>query len=660
MGIVGISFGSPTGGTGFDVSSTVSQIVANLQNIESPWKTQLTSLQTQDTVISSLGTLLSALSNDIGGLTDLTGVLASKEGSSSDPNVLALTSSSSSAVAGTHTIVVNSLASTASGFLDPINTAGSLAPISNASDVLGGSISLGVGSATPTVISLSSLPPANQNLAGLAAAINSSASGVSASVITTSAGSSLWLAPPAGKSLTATSAVTDGATTLAYTPPSPTAALTGSIGIQIGSAPVQTITLDSTDGSLSGLAAAINAAGIGVTAGVVTDANGSRLSLVSGTSGGGGNFTVTSTITDGTSTLGYNPAITGANASLVVDGVSISSASNTVSTAIPGVTFQLLAPSPITDTTPETVQVQIVNDNSAVVSSVAQFVSDYNSVISAVNLQETNTSSGAPEPLFGSPTLTQLQEQLLGAINSTSPPGALTAIANPSDTLAGSITIAASSGTPPAFPDPTTFTLSSLPPANQNLAGLAAAINNADIGVTANVTTVSGLSSLTLAPVGFGQTLRVTSAVTDGTSALAYTPPSDVNGLTSLGLSINDDGTISLDSNSLTTELNSDYSGVVNFFQNTNSWGVAFSNTLENLGTSSTTGSLSLALSSNSSIESALNQNVSSEQAVISAEQVSLTLALTSANEILQSIPAQINNINELYSSITGYQAPTG
>src|SRR5580698_8961474 len=129
MGTVGISFGSPTGGVGFDVSSTVSQIVANLQNVETPWKTQLTSLQAQDTAISSLGSLLSALSNDIGGLTDFTGVLAAKEGSSSDPSVLALTSSSSSAVAGTHTIVVNSLAATASGYLDSINTAGQLSPI---------------------------------------------------------------------------------------------------------------------------------------------------------------------------------------------------------------------------------------------------------------------------------------------------------------------------------------------------------------------------------------------------------------------------------------------------------------------------------------------------------------------------------------------------
>jgi len=59
MGTVGLSFGSPTSGAGFDVSSTVASIVSNLQNVETPWKSELTSLQAQDTAISSLGSLLS-------------------------------------------------------------------------------------------------------------------------------------------------------------------------------------------------------------------------------------------------------------------------------------------------------------------------------------------------------------------------------------------------------------------------------------------------------------------------------------------------------------------------------------------------------------------------------------------------------------------------
>src|ERR1700690_2632235 len=109
MGTVGISFGSPTSGAGFDVSSTVAEIVGNLQNVETPWKNQLTSLESQDAAISNLGTLYSNLSNDISQLTDFTGTRAQKTGSSSDTNVLELTTATFSALAGTHTVVVNNL-----------------------------------------------------------------------------------------------------------------------------------------------------------------------------------------------------------------------------------------------------------------------------------------------------------------------------------------------------------------------------------------------------------------------------------------------------------------------------------------------------------------------------------------------------------------------
>ena len=556
MGTVGIAFGSPTAGTGFNVSQTVSQIVANLQNIETPWNNQLSSLHSQDSIISNLGTLLSNLSNDVSQFTDFNGTLSLKEGSSSDPNVVALTSASSSAIAGTHTVVVNSLAVTASGYLDAIT---------NPSDKLSGSIS-----------------------------------------------------------------------------------------IQVGSGTAQSVAVGSND-TLAGLAASINNANVGVTASVLTDTSGSRLSIVSGTSGSAGNLTIASSIADTTAgkSLNYNSIQSGKDSSLVVDGVNVATASNTVSTVIPGVTFQLLAPSPITSGTPETVQVQVVNNTSAVTSSLQAFVSDFNAVISAVNTQESNTSSGTPQPLFGSPTLSLLQQQLLGSINGSSSSGYLEPISKASDALSGSISIAVGSGSS------TTFNLSSLSAGNQNLAGLAAAINAAQLGVTAGVVTNSSGSSLSLVSE-FGQGTTVSSSITDATTgtSLSYTSLGDINNLSKLGISTQNDGTISLDTATLQSELNSDYSGVTAFFQDANSWGVDFSNTLNNLGTSNVSGTLALALSADSATESSLNQNISSENSVISTEQASLTLELTSANEILQSIPSNLNNVNELYSAITGYQAP--
>ena len=282
MGTVGLSFGSPTSGAGFNVSSTVAEIVGNLQNVETPWKTQLTSLQNQDTAISSLGKLFSNLSNDMSSLTDLEGILSRKMGSSSDTNVLTLTAATSSAVAGTHTVEVANLAQTSSGYLDAVT---------NASDTLSGSISIGVNGGSPDVIQITS-----------------------------------------------------------------------------------------SNDTLSTLASAINSAGIGVTASVLTDSLGSRLSLVSGTSGANGNLDVTSSILDAgnnNTALNYNPTTPGKDASLTVDGIPLSSASNTVTNLIPGITFQLLAPSAtVTGGGLEQVQVVIGNDNTDVESTVNQMVND--------------------------------------------------------------------------------------------------------------------------------------------------------------------------------------------------------------------------------------------------------------------------------------------
>lgn len=570
MGTVGLSFGSPTSGTGFDVSSTVASIVSNLQKVETPWQNQLTSLESQDTAISSLGTLFSNLSNDMSGLTDFEGVLAQKTGSSSDTNVLELTSASSSATAGTHTVVVQNLAQTSSGYLDMIT---------NSSDTLGGSLSITVNGNTQE-FDLSTL----------------------------------------------------------------------------------------TDQTLAGLASAINSSGIGVTANVLTDSSGARLSLVSNTSGAAGQMTITSQITDSnaattsnpTGALNYNPTVTGEDANLTIDGVPLTSASNTVSNLIPGLTFQLLSASPTTDSSgdQEAVQVVIANDNTGVESTVNQFVSDYNSLISAINTQDGNTSSGTPEPLFGSPTLSLLQQQLLGGLNLQNPNGYLDAITNAGDTLSGSITITVGSGTAQ-----TVNVGDSSTPAT--LAGLAEAINAAQIGVTANVVTSSSGSQLELISntTGSSGALTVNSSITDTTTstALQYNnSESDINSLTSLGISVNNDGTLTFDASSLDSLLNSDFNSVVGFFQNVNSWGQSFSTMLNDAGTSSPTGILALASSANSSMESTLNAQISKEQSLISSEQSSLTAELNSANEILQELPAQLDGVNELYAAITGYNQNTG
>ncbi len=559
MSTVGLSFGSPTSGQGFDVSSTVNQIVNIMQGVETPWKNQLSSLQSQDTALTSLGSDLSSLSSALQSLTDFQGVLATKQGSSSDNSILELTSAATNAVAGSHTIVVNSLAQTSAYYSNSISS----------SDTLSGSLT-----------------------------------------------------------------------------------------IQVGSGTAQTITLDSTDNTLSSLANAINSGSFGVTANVLTDASGSRLELTSNTSGTSGDITLSGALTDAatSSALSFTQAQAGADAQLTVDGIAVTSASNTVSNVLPGVTFQLLSAAPGTN-----VQVQITNDNSAVESAVNSFVSAYNKVIGDLNTQESKNASGNPQPLFGSPTVATLQQDLESAMNFTQPANAAatdTTIGT-SDTLSGSLAISVGGGTAQTV---------NVNTSDPTLAGLATAINAANPGVTASVITAGNDSTLSLvsSTSGSAGAINVTSSLTDTTSGQAVTfGSSQTNPVTSfsqLGISVGNDGKLTLNSDTLDSLLNSDYRGVVNFLQPSagfTSFGGNFTTVLGNLGSTSPTGVVSLALKENATVEKQLNTDISNEDTLINQQKSTLTAQLNQANQILQSIPEQLTQVSELYSAITGYNQTT-
>jgi len=453
MGTVGLSFGSATSGTGFDVTSTVNSILAIQSAIETPWQTQLTALQSQDTALSSLGTDLSTLTTSLQNLTDVSGVFSGKEGSSSDTNVLALSSADPSAVAGSHTVVVNTLASTASEYTDLVSDS--------------------------------------------------------------------------------------------------TASLSGTL--QIGSNAAITVSAANGNNTISSLAAAINSADEGVTASVISDATGSRLSLTASTGGSAGQAVINgitsslsyTTASNSTPTaLNVNAGQTGVNGSLTVDGVTVSTSSNTVAGAIPGVTFQVLATG--------TSQIEITNNNASVESAVSAFVTAYNAVNTDISTQEGKDSSGNAEPLYGNPTLSLIQSQLsLGLV---------------SGTASGSI-----------------------------------------------------------------------------------------SNLSQLGITVNADGSLALNTSTLDSVLNSNYSDVTGFLQNSGSFGQTFAATLNNLGTQAPDGAIYLLQQQNSAQETALNTSITNENASIATEKTALTTELNQANEILQSIPSQLNEINEIYSAFTGY-----
>ena len=64
---------------------------------------------------------------------------------------------------------------------------------------------------------------------------------------------------------------------------------------------------------------------------------------------------------------------------------------------------------------------------------------------------------------------------------------------------------------------------------------------------------------------------------------------------------------------------------------------------------------LSLALVEDNSQEKTLNDNISKQEALIATQKASLTAELNTANQIMQAIPEMIQQVNQMYSAITGY-----
>ena len=149
-------------------------------------------------------------------------------------------------------------------------------------------------------------------------------------------------------------------------------------------------------------------------ASVINDANGARLAIVSATSGAPGNLSVSGTLhrTD-SSAINLNQAAAGVNAVLTVDGVPISSATNTVSGVINGVTLNLAGP---TGNTP--VSLTVAPDNASITTALNQFVSAYNTAITSINSQfQVNPDGSGAGPLEGDSSLRNVQSSLLAAVS---------------------------------------------------------------------------------------------------------------------------------------------------------------------------------------------------------------------------------------------------
>jgi flagellar hook-associated protein 2 len=179
---------------------------------------------------------------------------------------------------------------------------------------------------------------------------------------------------------------------------------TGVITLTVGGAS-HDIQVNSSSNTLTTLVKAINQQNLGVTASVINDASGARLALVSNTTGAAGDLGITAN----TSGLSMHKGAPGQNASVTIDGLPFSSATNTVTGVIPGVTFNLVSAALNTE-----VQVNVGPDHAAATQAVQDFVSAYNSAIRAVNSQfQFDTSSNQAGVLATDSSVRTLQSILL-------------------------------------------------------------------------------------------------------------------------------------------------------------------------------------------------------------------------------------------------------
>lgn len=212
---------------------------------------------------------------------------------------------------------------------------------------------------------------------------------------------------------------------------------TGTISITVNGQ-TASIVIAGTATSLNDIRTAINEASDnpGVRATIVNASDGAHLILSSTKTGAANAMTVAVSGGDGgLASLNYAAGApangmtelqAAADASLLIDGLAVTSAENQVSSAIDGVTINLLAAKPGT-----TVRLAVDYDPDSARKSVNNFVSAYNQLIDTVaQLTSYNPDTRDAGPLLGDPAVRGIRDQLRRAISSAVGEGAYTSLAS--------------------------------------------------------------------------------------------------------------------------------------------------------------------------------------------------------------------------------------
>ncbi|MBV9830705.1 MAG: flagellar filament capping protein FliD, partial [Marmoricola sp.] len=190
----------------------------------------------------------------------------------------------------------------------------------------------------------------------------------------------------------------------------PTDHVTGStndVTLTVGGTP-RTIT---SDGTLTGLVNALNAAGTGVKASTITLDDGSkRLIVQAASTGASGAFTLTDAA--GNDLLGGASVRQGSDAAITVGADTLHSSTNAFTGQLPGLDLTISAAAVGT-----TVQVDVAADPDTVQNKVKGLVDSVNAAISSIDaLTASDPSTGTAGAFAGDVMLTSLRTSLLNAV----------------------------------------------------------------------------------------------------------------------------------------------------------------------------------------------------------------------------------------------------
>jgi flagellar hook-associated protein 2 len=280
----------------------------------------------------------------------------------------------------------------------------------------------------------------------------------------------------------------------------------GTLTLTLGDGSTHTLDMTGKDTSLNGLVSAINAdPSLGVSATLINDGSSTPYHMLLIANNTGDQGAVTSISSDNgavQSLLGFTQGSPSAvtedpatDAQLHIDGIAVTSQSNTVQGAIAGVTLTLNS----VDTSAATLS--ITQDNTKVTDAVQGLVTAYNTLQSTIqSLTAYDTSSNSGSVLTGDSLALEVQGQTQNALDTFLPSGTINSLFElgvSSDPTTGKLSLDTTALSQALAKDPTDV---------QNVLGGTAGVGSAVQTLTTNMLETGGLFSN--AEDGLNQTLK--------------------------------------------------------------------------------------------------------------------------------------------------------